>query len=382
MTIEVRPVQSRRDRRLFLTFPWHLYKNDPLWVPPLLSERQKNTDPKRGAFFKGGYAEFLIAWQDGKPVGTICCAEETNGLRGECMLGFFECVQQYAVAEALFQAAERWARQHHLNALYGTYNLDREDGRGVLVEGYDRPAPILCGHNPPYYSEYFERYGFGLRHDDGVAYAITPDLASQQFQRLALLAERVRQRRNFTIRSANLNDVEGEVERIWELQNQALQHLRGFEPYPREAILAMVLPLKDLADPDLVLFAEADGKTVGWFPAVPNFNEVLIHLNGLRYPWNYVRLLRHIHHRPESISIKSVAVLPEYWDTGVAILLFDEMVRRAIEKGYRWVDLSLTGVENPDTWELGQHMQAKIYKRYRFYRKSISETGSLPSQGN
>ena len=155
--IEVRPVTSSRQKRQFLTYPWQIYRADPLWVPPLLGEREKATDPQRGTFFKGGYADFFLAYRDGSLAGTICCSHEHGGDPSECSLGFFECVNDYAVAEALFQQAEDWARQHGLNMLCGTYNLDREDGRGILVEGRDRPAAILCGHNPPYYYEFFER---------------------------------------------------------------------------------------------------------------------------------------------------------------------------------------------------------------------------------
>jgi GNAT superfamily N-acetyltransferase len=63
-----------------------------------------------------------------------------------------------------------------------------------------------------------------------------------------------------------------------------------------------------------------------------------------------------------------VLVLPEYWDTGVAVLLFDEMARRAAARGYRWIDLSLTSDDNPRTPVLAKRMGAKIYKRYRVYR--------------
>jgi GNAT superfamily N-acetyltransferase len=168
-----------------------------------------------------------------------------------------------------------------------------------------------------------------------------------------------------------MDDVENEIDRIWDLQNRALAHLPGFMPYPRAAIETMILPLKEMADPDLVLFAEIDGKAIGWFPAIPNFNEILIHINGLRYPWNYLPALYYQRKKIESIAIKSVAVPPEYWDTGVAVLLFDEMVKRAIAKGYKWADLSMTGEDNPDTWDLAHHMDAKIYKRYRFYKKEV-----------
>jgi GNAT superfamily N-acetyltransferase len=373
--IEVRPVRTARERRTFLTFPWRIYSKDPLWVPPLLSEREKTVDPKRGLFFKNGYADLFVAWKDGEPAGTIACAEDTadTHARGhaECMFGFFECIEDYSVAEALFHRAEDWAREHKMTAIYGPYNLDREDSRGILVEGYDRPPALLCGHNPPYYKEFCERFGMVKRESDNLAYCVDIDLAKPEVRRLAHLAERVRRRKTITIRSARMDDLQGEIDRIWDLQNRALAHLPGFIPYPRESIESLIMPLKDLADPELVLFAEIDGKAVGWFPAIPNFNEILIHLNGLRYPWDYLRALWYRNRKPESIAIKSVVVPPEYWDTGVAVLLFDEMARRAAAKGYRWADMSLTGEDNPDTWDLAHHMGAKVYKRYRFYRKEV-----------
>jgi GNAT superfamily N-acetyltransferase len=373
--IEVRPVQTALERRAFLTFPWRVYAKDPLWVPPLLPERKKVIDPARGLFYKHGYAELFIAWRDGRPAGTICCAEDTADTRerghAECMFGFFECIKDYSVAQALFRYAEDWARARGMPAIYGPYNLDREDSRGILVEGYDRPPALLCGHNPPYYMEYCDRFGLVKRESDNLAYCIDIDPAKPEVRRLAHLAERVRRRKAVTIRGARMDDLQAEIDRIWDLQNRALAHLPGFVPYPRESIESLVMPLKDLADPDLVLFAEIDGTAVGWFPAIPNFNEVLIHLNGLRYPWDYLRALWHRNDRPESVAIKSIVVPPEYWDTGVAILLFDEMARRLAAKGYRWADMSLTGEDNPDTWDLAHHMGAKIYKRYRFYRKEI-----------
>ena len=84
----------------------------------------------------------------------------------------------------------------------------------------------------------------------------------------------------------------------------------------------MVAPFQEIADPDLILFADVDGKTVGWFPGVPNLNEVFIQINGLRYPWNYLQLLTKMRQTPKSITVKSVLVLPEYQKKGVAVMLF------------------------------------------------------------
>ncbi len=162
--VTVEPVRTRRERRIFLTFPWRIYRNDPLWVPPLLPEWAERIDPARGVFFKRGEAEFFIAWRDGQPVGTICAAEDRqeNQVRQarECVFGFFNFIEDYAVMEALLGRAREWAAGRGLDVLTGPFNLDYEDSYGILVEGRDRPPTLLCGHTPPYYLGFVERYGF------------------------------------------------------------------------------------------------------------------------------------------------------------------------------------------------------------------------------
>lgn len=376
MSIEMRSVLTKREKRLFLTFPWRIYKDDPLWVPPLLSERAKVIDPSQGVFFKDGTAGLFVAYKESRPAGTLCLAEDfnrtrTNGFK-ECMFGFVECVEDYAVFEAMFDFTVDWAREREMKSLYGLYNLDREDSRGLLIEGRDRPPAILCGHQTAYYQQFFERYGFEKDGEDGLAYALDLDPSAPKLQRLFRLAERVRKRHpEFTVRGANIEDIDNEIDRIVDLQNRALGHFPNHVPYTRNAIESMIMPLLDVIDTDLVLFAEVGGEPAGFFPGVPNFNELIIKLNGLRYPWDGLRYLRHRNLRPECLAIKSAVIPPEYWDIGVAVLLFEEMAKRGMAKGYKWVDLSLTGDENPDTWPLAHHIGAKIYKRYRFYKKEL-----------
>jgi GNAT superfamily N-acetyltransferase len=374
--IEIKPVQTKKEEHIFLAFPWRIYKNDPLWVPPLIPERAKAIDPKQGLFFKDGTAEFFLALKNGKPAGTLCLAEDKNNTRTrgypECMYGFVECIEDYAVFKSMFDFAGTWARAREMKSLYGPYNLDREDSRGILIEGRDRPPAILCGHQPPYYQTFFEQYGFEKNGEDGLAYAIDIDLNNPKIQRLSHLADLVRKKHpEFKVRGANIEDVDNEIDRIVYLQNEGLKHMPEHVPYTRSDIETMINPLIAIADMDLILFAEVDGKPAGFFPGVPNFNEVVIHLNGLRYPWDYLRYLKYRNTTPKCIAIKSVVVPPEHWDTGVAILMFDEMAKRASIRGYQWADLSLTGESNVDTWPLAHHMGAQIYKRYRFYKKEL-----------
>ena len=374
LSTDVRPVGSRREMNIFLSFPWRIYRDDPLWVPPLLSERRKTVDPSHGVFFKRGTAELFVAWRGGKPVGTICAAEdaaynERMHMR-ECMFGFLECIDDVSVFQALVRAAAGWAHARGLATMAGPFNLDYEDAYGVLVEGRDRPPALLCGHTPAYYPAFYE--GWKALRGDNLAYEVALDAESPALARTAVLAARIRRGGWITVRTPDLSRWMDEVDVVQELMNKAMAHLPDFRPWEREAVAGLLEPFRSIADPDLVLFAEVAGKTVGWFAAVPNMNEILIHLDGLRRPWDYLKALRWARHKPACLSLKSVLIFPEYWGSGAALLLIDEMARRGRAKGYRWADLSLTSSDNPYTPELATRMGAKLYKRYRTYTRTVA----------
>ncbi len=378
MQVEVRPVEGRREWAVFLQFPWRIYRRDPLWVPPILAERARRLDPQRSPFLARGSAQPFLAWRGREPVGTIVAGEdrELNALQGrrEALFGFFDCIDDYAVAEALFRAAGGWARRQALTSLYGPFNLDYEDSYGVLIEGRDRPPVLLCGHTPPYYPGLFERYGFERARGDNLAFAV--DLAEigsteNAPPKLLRAVEIARRRGRVTVRAARMAEWDREIDRALVILNKALAVLPEFIPWTREAFVAHAESLRQIMDPDLVLFGEADGEPVGWFVGLPNLNEALRHCNGLRHPWDYGKLWWYTRRQPACLAVKSVAVIPEYWGRGLDALLYFEMGRRALEKGYRWMDLSLTAEDNPMTPRLAGRMGARIYKRYRTYRLSL-----------
>lgn len=397
--IMVRAVGNRQERQIFLTFPWRIYRpnhrlpwektrpqaagfplqGDPLWVPPLLPDLAERIDPQRSSFFKHGQAEFYIAWRDGEPVGTICTAEDRQmnleRHTQECVFGFFNFIEDYGVMEALIDQARRWAQAHGLDTLTGPFNLDYEDSYGILVEGRDRPPVLLCGHTPTYYLDFVERYGFEPARGENIAIAFDIRQDTPATRNMERLAERIQARKRFVIRSGDLAHWQDELEKIYILLNTCMTHLPDYRPWPREAVFNNLAPFRKVADPDLILFAEDGRRTVGWLPGLPNLNEAFIHINGLRYPWNYFQLAWHMsrinRHRTQCLTMKSVLVLPEYWGSGVGILLFAEMKRRAQARGYRWIDASLTSTDNPNTPQLAERFEGQIYKRYRVYRLKI-----------
>ena len=373
--ISIQKVESKQDLNRWLKFPWIVYKDDPLWVPPLLPERRRAVDPEKSAFLKRGEADLFMAFKDGQIAGTICTAEDppTNLKRGtkECVFGFFEYIEDFQVFKALIDRSREWGCNRGLETLYGPWNLDYEDGYGVLIEGRDVPPAIMCGHTPPYYKDFMDRYGFVPARAENVALRI--DLEdSPQIQRLSRLAQRVRTKGKVKVRSADFDRWSDEVGVVHELLGKALAHLNDSIGWHREALEATLAPFKTIADPDLILFAEVGGRTVGFLPGIPNLNEIFVDVDGLRKPWNYLQLLLLMKTRtPACLSAKSVLVLPEYWNTGVIVLLMDEFARRARQRGYEWIDMSITSADNPTSVLTAEKMGAEIYKRWQVYHYPI-----------
>jgi GNAT superfamily N-acetyltransferase len=374
--ITILPLRNWRERRIFLTFPWRIFKGDRLWVPPLLPDLAERIDPQRGVFFQcGGEAEFFIAWQDGRPVGTVCAAEDrqanANTGRSDCMFGFFHFIRDFHVMFALLEHVKGWARRRGLKTITGPFNLDYEDSYGILVEGRDRPPALMCGHTPRYYYEFIERCGLEPARGDNIAFALDLTIPNPALVDLSRMAERVRQHGHFTIRPGRLDQWEDELERIYILLNKALAHLTDYRPWPREVVFNSLAPFRKIADPELILFVEHGDETVGWAPGLPNLNEAFMHVNGLCYPWDYLKLAWHMRRKTACLTCKSILVLPEFWGSGAAVLLFDEMIQRARSRGYQWIDASLTSTDNPRTPALGKRFGAQIYKRYRVYRGKV-----------
>jgi len=162
-----------------MRFPWQIYRNDPLWVPPLIRSQLRSLDPQRGTFFRYGDAALFIAVRDGRDVGRIAgwINHRSNEFLDEkaAGFGFFETFDDYEVARALLDATCDWAREQGMETVRGPFYFTMDDSPGVLIEGFDRPPVLMCGHSPPYYACLVERYGMTRYRD---AYAYCADLTA------------------------------------------------------------------------------------------------------------------------------------------------------------------------------------------------------------
>jgi hypothetical protein len=377
--VTVDSVSGSRQRRAFLLFPWRIYKEDPKWVPPVLSDRAARLDPRRNPLFQYGEAEPFVAVRDGRVVGTIAPAVDrrANKLRDEqaAVFGFFECVDDYTVAQALLDRAVMWARARNLTILRGPQNFSASGDPGLLIEGRETPPVILMGWTPSYYVDLVERYGF-RKWRDSLAYRIyRDDLPAGEGDevlppKLVRVAEYARRRYGYTIRHIDPASWEAEMAVARHVYNRSLGTLPDFAPMGEEEWCQQAEKLRPLIEPDFAIAAQVDGQDVGFGLGLPDINQALLHCNGLRYPWNYLQLWWYSRRLP-GLSFKILAMLPEYWGRGLDGLIYLEMARQTLRKGYRWMDMSLTGEDNPMTNKLATSVGAKVDKRYRIYELDV-----------
>jgi len=369
------PVQTASDQHAFYNFAWRVYRDDTNWVPHLWPQRRAYLNRKT-AFFSYGEGEFWLARRGREVVGTIGTAIDysRNHHRNEqaALFGFFEVLPgDYDAAKALWDHACGWAYRHGMTKLYGPYSFAGNDDPGFLVEGFECPPCIMMGHNPPCYSEYAERFGFELL-NEGLAYRyelsqINYDIANAP-ELLYRIAERARDHHGASVvRTPKLVNWDIEIERLHPVYNRSLAVLPEFSPIELVEFRSQAESIKPILDPELVFIAEIDGKVVGFALGLPNIMEALIHANGLRYPWDYLRLAR-ARRNIRSASFKILAIDPAYWGHGLEVIMFLEMGKKLIEKGYIWADASLTNALNRQTNKLATRFGAKVYRRYHEYQ--------------
>lgn len=379
MKLEIRRVDTERQKNAFYDFARDVYRDDPYWVPHLWPQRKAYLDRKT-AFFNYGEGEFWLATRGQEVVGTIGTALDHSRIKNTgirfAIFGFFEVLPgDYEAAEAMWDHAAAWSRARGMTELRGPYSFAPNDENGFLVEGFECCPALLMGHTPPYYAEFAERYGF-QKTDDSVAYRfdmsqIGFDIANAPPVAFRIASRVIQRHGPNVIRPPRMADWDEETARLLAVYNKSLSALPGFSPLELAEFRDKALSMKPMLDPELVFIAEVGGKVVGFGLGLPNLPEALMHAHGLRRPWDYLRLAW-AKRRITGVSFKILVIDPEYWGYGLETVMILEMGKAILRKGYTWVDASLTGETNPHTHKLAKRAGAKVYRRYREYRLPVS----------
>jgi GNAT superfamily N-acetyltransferase len=369
--LTIRPVRTRSDRNRFIRLQWTMNAHQEHWVPPLLMERRMLMDKKRNPFFLHSDAEFFLAERDGVPVGRIAAVlnvnHNTEHSENIGFFGFFECADDPEIARALFAEAEKWLRAKKVVAVRGPASPSVNEEYGLLVDGFSDTPAIMMPYNPPYYGRLIEAAGYAKAKD---LYAY--ELHEETFvsEKLARVTARLMEREGLTIRTLNMKDFRGEVERIRELYAGAWQHNWGAVPLTREEFDEVAKNMKPIFKPGLVLFAESAGKPIGFALTLPDYNQVLKYN---RRGWLLTGLLFMIFLRKKitRVRILVLGVLPDRLRTGAGSLLMYETGRRANAMGYAIGEAGWVLEDNVMMNRAADFMNATRTKIYRIYEKPL-----------
>jgi GNAT superfamily N-acetyltransferase len=369
--ISVLPVRTKSDEKRFIRFLWDIYANDPLWVPPLMMDREKLIDKKKNPFYAHSDMELFLAERNGKVVGRIGAIVNHNHNKEHNenigFFGFYESINDQSVANALFDAAKKYLQSKGVTAMRGPANPSVNDEYGLLVEGFDRSPVVLMTYNPPYYGTLFEKYGFKKLKD---LYAYLLDQETVYSERFVRFNELVKQREGLTFRSVDMKHFKEEVDRIKVIYNKAWSKNWGAVPMTDAEFDALAADLKPVVVPDLIIMAEAKGKPIGFALSLPDINVPLKYnksgglLTGLYHLYTKKKLI-------DLVRIIVLGVIPEQQRTGAAGVLFYETAVRAKKLGYRYGEASWVLEDNIMMNRAAEMMSGKRYKTYRIYEMGV-----------
>ncbi|RMF26006.1 MAG: N-acetyltransferase [Chloroflexi bacterium] len=385
-SLEVRPLRSRADEKQFATFPWQVYKDDPNWVPPLLSMQYEVFDPRKNPFWEHSRCERFIAWRDDRPVGTIAAIVNENHNRTHQdrvgFFGFFEVMPDEEAAHALFQAAGDWLHAQGMDTIRGPANPSVNDEYGMLVEGFDRPPVVMMTYNPPYYVEFTESFGFQKAMDLWAYYVdagvyLKPDGTIRVPRKLQRVVDAVKRSGKFRIRKLEKRRWREEVERIKHIYNTAWEKNWGAVAMTDAEIEHLAKGLLQIIDPDLIFLVETpQGDPVGVSLTLPDVNQALHRAYprpGVPELWTLLRFFWHYKVRPkvDGCRVLILGVLEPYRGRGVDALMYYETLQEALRKGYTWAEMSWILETNDMMNRAIRFLGGKVYKTYRIYEKPL-----------
>jgi hypothetical protein len=373
MNIHRLDLANRRDVRRYVDFPFQLYRESELWVPPFVGEMRAQLNPDRHPFYEHSEAAFFLALEGEEVVGRIAALDNAhyNAYHGKRTAFFchFDVVNDRAVSRALFDAAFDWARGRGLDEVWGPQGLVAADGKGLLVEGFEHRPALGIAYNHPYYGALVEDAGFEKGVDLVSCYMGREMEVSERFLRVA---EKVKQRGGFRIvRFRTKADLRAMIPRITEVYNEAFTDVQGYVPLTEAEARIIADRIIAVADPALITMLMKEDEIAGFALAYPDLSAAIQRCKGRMWPLGWLYLLREFK-RTQWLNFNGGGILEQYRGVGGDALLYVELYHILMDNPqYQHVDLVQIQETNVRMMQELQLARVEPYKRHRVYWRSL-----------
>ena len=376
-TTTVQRVRSFLDRERFLKLPMRLYRNDPLWVPPLILEQRLRLNRWSNPYFRHADAAFFLAKRDGQTIGRISAqhcrrACEFQG-EGSGHFGFFESEPEAQTASLLFDAAADWLRKRSMKTMTGPFNLSINDEAGIQVDGRHRPPAIFMGHHPESYDQLLSDAGMTGVMD---LHAYYLDLAKPYTRRVERIVQSARKDRRIHLRTIDRRQASRQLPHILKLFNEAWSENWGHVPMTDLEVKHMISTVSRLFDSDSLLIAEVDGEVAGMIMTLPDANQWTHDLGGRLTPTNCIKLLSRLWRgRSTAVRVPLMGIRKSLQSTRlgalVALAMIDQSRTACLRKGVRHCEMSWILDNNTAMRGILEASGSQLDKTYRLYRQTL-----------
>lgn len=371
MAIEIIPVRTPKQKKIFIDFEWKANVNTKNWVSPLRMERNMLLNTKKNPFFSHAEIELFLAYNDGNLSGRIAAITNNNHNKFHedkaGFWGFFECEDNQETANALFEAAVKWLKEKNRDYMLGPMNPSTNDECGILIEGFETKPYIMMRHNPEFYPKIIEGFGNTKAKDLYAWYNGSKEALDNITDKMKRVASKIQDKYNIKIRNISLKNLKEEIKLVKEVYNNAWSKNWGFVPFTEEEFDHIANDLKDIADEDLMLMAEKDGKPIGFSISLPNINEIMEKIpNGKLLPTGIFKLLTGIK-KIKTIRVIILGVNKEFQFLGLGSIFYINTISKAHEKGYTGGEMSWILEDNLTMNRAIEAFGSKLYKKYRIY---------------
>ncbi|HVE85729.1 MAG TPA: N-acetyltransferase [Myxococcales bacterium] len=373
--VAVEEVRTRADREAFIQLQYQLYRDDPLWVPPLVMERRDFLDPAKNPFFEFAHVQLFNARRGGRLVGRIAAVDdprynEFHGTR-DGVFGLFECVDDEGVAAALFDAAARWLKPRGFTRMMGPLSFSTNYECATLVEGFETSPAVLMSYNPRHHVRLYEAAGF-QKAKDLLAFELSSSAPPPA--KVVRIAEKIRAREGIVIRPVNMKEFAAEVARIKDIYNAAWEKNWGFVPMTDREFEHLARELRPVAVPELIRIAEVKGEPVAFAMTLPDANVALKAAGGrltrFGLPVGLLKLLW-ASRRIKRLRLITLGIKQGFRRRGIDAVLYLDTIRIARELGYEGGEISWTLEDNDLINRAIQSMGGQLSKKYRIWQRAL-----------
>jgi hypothetical protein len=368
-------VNNAATQKEFVQVAVNMNQHNPAYIRPLDKEIHEVFDASKNKNFKYGEAiRWILKDEQGNLLGRIAAFTNTKYINKGTEyptggVGFFECTNNQAAANLLFDTAKQWLTSKGMEAMDGPINFgDRDKWWGLLVEGFTDEPVYGMPFNPTYYQALFEGYGFKNYYNQYWYKMVVDDPLPPRFQeRYAKFAAKP----GYEAKHVHLKQLDKYAQDFATVYNAAWAQHGEAKEVTKDQIIKLFNTMKPIMDERVVWFAYYKEEPIAMFINIPDVNQYFKHFNGKLNLINKLRLL-YMKKTGQCKKLTGLAfgVVPKYQALGIDSFLIQACGNLIQGKGwYKQYEMGWAGDWNPRMVNiyksLGGH-QNRLMVTYRF----------------